>query len=162
MSNIDLDKGGRQPQVVNTYLGPTKGWTSTDSPVDIEWVIEGGGVLIPSGLKAPIISPDWLVINSWTILGYAVGSVIFDIYKVTEAEYLAGTIPSVADSICGSAKPTLAAAASGSSSTLTGWTTRIDQNDVLALNIDSISSFTGLSLILKCSRSIGQFSAPLT
>ena len=159
---VDLDKGGRQPQVVNTYLGPTKGWTSTDSPVDIEWVIEGGGVLLPAGLKAPILSPDWLIINSWTILGYAVGSIVFDIYKITEAQYLAGTIPSAGNSICGSAKPTLSSAVSGSSSTLTGWTTRINQNDVLALNIDSISSFTGISLILKCSRSIGQFSAPLT
>ena len=162
MSNIDLDKGGRQPQVVNTYLGPTKGWTQTDSPVDIEWGIEGGGVLIPAGVKPPIISPDWLIINSWVILGRETGSVTFDIWKVTQDEYIAGTIPSAANSICGSAKPQVTNAKSGLSSTLTGWTTRISQNDVLVLNVDSVSTFLGVSLILKCSRCIGQWSAPLT
>lgn len=158
---VDLDKGGRIPQVVNTYAGPTKGWIQTDSPVDIQWMLEGGGVVIPDGVKPPVQSPDWLVISSWIIYARQTGSIICDIWKVTQDEYLAGTIPSVANSICGSAKPQMAAATSASSSTLTGWTTNIAQNDVLVLNIDSLSSLLGFTLVLKCQRIVGQWSAPL-
>lgn len=161
MSNVDLDQGGRIPQVVRTYLGPTKGWVETDSPVDIEWSLEGGGVEIPIGVKPAIIIPDWLTINSWVILARETGNVVFDIYKVTQTQYLAGTIPTSANSICGSAKPQMTGAKSAQSSTLTGWTTRIDQNDVLALSVDSLSVLLGVTLIVKCVRNIGQYSAPL-
>lgn len=151
----DLDKGGRIPQNVKTYLGPTTGWKYTDSPVDIEWTFEGGGQLIPVGVKPSIIIPDWLTISNCIIIAPVTGSVVFDIWKVPFDTYQDGTPPAVGDSICGAAKPTLTNGVFSEDTTLTGWTTTIDQNDFIAINIDSITTLTAITLILRCIRNIG-------
>ena len=69
--------------------------------------------------------------------------------------YLAGTLPTPADSICGSALPTLTAGVAAESAVLTGWDTQINQNDVLTFHVNSISSLISATLILRCVRVLG-------
>lgn len=153
MTNVDLDQGGRRPQNVRTYLGPSMGWKQTDSPVDIEYAFEGGGGIILPGAKPPILIPDWLTIFGWVLLSSASCSATVDVWKVTLDQYLAGTIPSVANSITGTEIPTLTGSAAAGSTTLAGWTKRINQNDVLAFSIDGNAS--SCTLILRCIRDLG-------
>lgn len=151
----DLDKGGGLPQNVKTNLGPTTGIKITNSPVDIEWQLEGGGGLLLTGARPPIIVPDWLTINSWYILAPIAGSVVIDIWKVSGSTYLNGTVPTVANTITGTDVPTLSSATSAYSLALTGWTKQINQNDVLVINLSSVTNLTSVSLILRCIRNIG-------
>ncbi len=151
----DLDQGGGLPQNIKTNLGPTVGSKITNSPVDIEWLFDGGGGLLLLGQRAPLIVPDWLTINAWFLLSPIVGSVQIDVWKVSGANYLNGILPNAGNSICGSEIPTLTAGTSASSAALAGWTKIISQNDVLVPSILSVANLTQVSLILRCIRNIG-------
>lgn len=156
MANIDLDKGGRIPQIVKTNVGPTLGWKMTDAPIDIEYVLDGGGIPIVAGYKGSLIIPDWCVVNNWVLLSDLVGSIVIDVWKIPLATYLAGTVPNSGNSITGTDIPTLSSQVARQSTLLTGWTTQINQNDVLAFNVNSASGVQRVSLILQCVRIIGQ------
>lgn len=158
MTVIDLDKGGRIPQTHRTYLGPTKGWVYTDEPTDIEWVTTAGGQVINSGFKGVLIIPEWLIINSWLLMSDIQGSIVFDVWKISLATFLAGTPPTVADSITGTDIPTLTNQYAAQGFALTGWTTEIKQNDVLGFNVISCVGISRITLSLLCIREIGQFS----
>lgn len=149
---LDLDKGGRIPQITPTYLGPTKGWVMTDAPTDIEFIINGGGAYISPGVKGALTIPEWVEVNSWVMLSPAVGNVQIDIWKITLDEYLAGTIPTAANSITGSDIPRLVGQSAASSTSLTGWTTSISQNDVIVYHVDALADIFIATLVLKCVR----------
>jgi len=76
------------------------------------------------------------------------GSIVLDIWKDTYANHP----PTVADSICAAAKPTIAAAQKYQDATLTGWTTAIAAGNILFVNVDSITTFTAVTLSLKVTR----------
>jgi len=80
-----------------------------------------------------------------TLLADVSGSIVIDIWKDTYANFP----PTVADTITASAKPTLASAQKAQDSTLTGWTTTIAAGDILAFNVDSITTVTRVTLSLK-------------
>lgn len=155
MVQQDLDKSGRIPQIIKTNLGPTVGWKYTDAPTDIEYVIGGGGDAIRLGYWNGLTIPDWLVVNNWLIYSPDIGSCVIDVYKITRDQTVAGVLPSAADSICGTDKPRLVGQRAAIGFALTGWTTRIDQNDTLGFNVDSVSGITLVTLVLQCVRIIG-------
>lgn len=115
----------------------------------ITFIIDGGGSAITTGEKGDLTIPFACTINEWTLLADQSGSVVVDIWKDTYANYP----PTVADTITGSAKPTISAATKGQSSTLTGWTTSIAAGDCIAFNVDSASTVTRVTLSLKVTRS---------
>lgn len=59
------------------------------------------------------------------------GSIVIDIRKDT------GEFPDSGDSICSATKPTLSSATAYSDSTLSGWTVDGNEDDYLAVNVDS-------------------------
>lgn len=152
---VDLDKSGRIPQTIRTYLGPTTGWKYTDAPTNIEYVIGGGGDAIRLGYANGLLIPDWLIVNNWAMFTDRVGSCQVDVYRVTGDAYLAGTIPSAANSITGTDKPRLVGQSAAFSNLLTGWNLEIDQNDFLGFNVDSASGITQVTVVLQCVRIIG-------
>jgi hypothetical protein len=87
-------------------------------------------------------------INEWTLQANVSGSIVIDIWKDTYANFP----PTVADTITGSAKPTISASNKGNSSTLTGWTTTISAGDVLYFNVDSCSTITEATLTMKVTK----------
>jgi hypothetical protein len=115
----------------------------------IGYAIDGGGEVITTGLLgAGLAIPFSGTIESVTLLADQTGSVVIDIWKDTFANYP----PTVADSICASAKPTLSSAAKSEDTTLTGWTTAIAAGDVLRFNVDSASTLQNVTLILKVTK----------
>lgn len=159
---VDLDKGGRIPQIHRSYLGPTKGWVMTDEPTDIEWVIDNGGQEITAGFSGTLLIPEWLIIHNWFMMSDLLGSIELDIWKMSQDTIRAGSFPSVANTIVGGNYPKIVAAKQGYSATLTGWTTQIDQNDVLAFNVRSATQAVRVTTVLQCVRVIGQFAGPQT
>lgn len=108
-------------------------------------VIDGGGVVLTTGLKGFIRVPYAGTITKWTLLPDQSGSIVMDIWKDTYANHP----PVVGDTITAAAKPTISAATKAESSTLTGWTTTITAGDILAFNVDSVTTITRVILELE-------------
>lgn len=104
----------------------------------LQFLIDGGGAAITTGIKMDLIVPAKCTANSWTVLLDQSGSIQFDLWKDTYANYP----PTVADTITGTDKPLVAAATKGTSSALTGWTTAWSEGDTIRVNVDSITTAT--------------------
>jgi hypothetical protein len=71
-----------------------------------------------------------------------------DIWKDTYANYP----PTSADAITGSAAVSITNNVKNQSSTLTGWTTAVAENDVLRFNISSVTTIQRLTITLDLVR----------
>jgi hypothetical protein len=94
------------------------------------------------GLLGYITIPYNGTITGWQVIGDAVGSCVFDVWKTAS-----GIIPTVANTIAGSEKPTLTAQQINSDLNLTTWaTTSIAVGDIIGISLDSASSLTSIWL----------------
>ena len=107
--------------------------------------MDGAGTALTTGVKGDLEIPFACTINSWTLLGDTTGSIVVDIWKNTYGNFP----PTVANTITGSALPTITTSTKGQSSTLTGWTTTITSGDILRFKVDSCTTITKASLSLK-------------
>jgi hypothetical protein len=114
----------------------------------IEFIVDGGGSAITTGVKGDVEVPFACTINAATLLLDQVGSIVFDIWKTNYA----GFPPTVANTITASAKPTVAAAQKSQDTTLIGWTTSINAGDTLRFNVDSVATTRRATLSLKVTR----------
>ncbi len=110
--------------------------------------IDGGGSALTTGLKGFITVPYACTIQSATLLADQSGSVVVNVYKKAYASFP----PAVGDKITASAPPTITTAQKAQDTTLTGWTTAIVAGDVLAFNVDSCTTITRATLILKVTK----------
>lgn len=115
---------------------------------DVAFIIDGGGSVITTGIKGDIALDFGATINQVTALADQSGSIAVDIWKDTYANYP----PTDADSITASAPVTLSSADKSKDSTLTGWTTSVSSGDTLRFNVDSITTCTRVTIILKMTR----------
>lgn len=104
--------------------------------------IDGGGSAITTGTKGYVEVPYSGTIIEWKIIADLSGSMVFDIWKSN------ASIPTNANSITASAKPTLTTAQRATSTTLTGWTTAVSVNDVFGFEVESASTVTKAVLIV--------------
>lgn len=115
----------------------------------LSFVIDGGGSTPSLGIKAYILIPFACTITSNTLLADQSGSIVVDIFKCTFTQFDAGsTHPVAGDKITASDPPTISSATKAQDTTLTGWTTTISANDVLAFNVNSVSTITRVTLTL--------------
>ena len=73
------------------------------------------------------------------------GSAVVDIWRSTYAAYP----PTVANSLCASALPTISAGIKYQDTTLTGWTKTLAAGDILLVHLASTSTLTNLVVALK-------------
>ncbi len=115
---------------------------------DIEIIIDGGGAEIGTGEHGHLMV-DWdCEIEQVTLLADQSGSIVIDIWNDDYADYP----PADGDSITASAPPTISGAIKSQDSTLTGWTKTIAAGDILAFNVDSVSTIERVSVVLKVVR----------
>jgi hypothetical protein len=119
--------------------------TSNQRTREIVFVIDGGGAAITTGVKGFIPIDFNCTINQVTLLADQTGSIVIDVWKDTYANFP----PTDADTITASAVPTISAATKSQNSTLTGWTTAITAGDILGFNVDSVTSITKATIVLK-------------
>lgn len=119
-----------------------------------QFIIDGGGSVIPQGLKGYLEIPFDCLITGVTLLADQTGSIHMDIWKTTYANFNAGvTHPVLADSIVASAPPSLVNAYKSQDLTLTGWTTTISRGDILAFVVsEAVISITRLTISIKLQR----------
>lgn len=133
---------GTAGQVLTSAGNAAPVWT--DQFLSITYVFSNIG----AGDQGDLTVPFDCTITEWTLLADVSGSAVIDIWEDTYANYP----PTVADTITGSAKPTISASTKGSSSTLTGWTTTIAAGSTLRFNVDSASTLSRVTLSLKVKR----------
>ena len=116
-----------------------------DDKVSINFIIDGGGSAITTGIKGFIEIPFAMTIEGWTILGDQSGSIVVDVWKDTYALFP----PTVADTIAGTEKPTLATAQKNQDLSLTTWTTSVAAGDIIAFNVDSITTVQRVTVAIR-------------
>jgi hypothetical protein len=114
----------------------------------INFLIDGGGSAITTGIKGDVQLDFACTIDSATLLADQSGSIVVDIWKDTYANFPATD----ADSITASAVPTISTATKSTDASLTGWTTSISAGDILRFNVDSVTSIERVTVALKVTR----------
>ena len=114
----------------------------------IQFIIDGGDVVITTGQKGHVVVPYDCVVTGWDILADQSGSIVVDVWKDTYANFP----PTVGDTVTGTEKPTLASAQKNQDLTLTTWTTALTKGDVLAFNVDSATTVLRVTVCLRVMR----------
>jgi hypothetical protein len=109
-----------------------------------ELVIDGNGSVITTGVKADLVVLSACTIASVTLLADVSGSIVIDIWRDSYANYP----PTVGDTICASARPTLSSAIKSYDATLSGWSKLCSKGDVLRFNVVSASTVTRVTVAL--------------
>lgn len=125
-------------------------WALDDGTTNIVYVIDNSGSAITTGIKGDLSIPFACTITGVILLADTSGSIVIDIWKDSYANFP----PTVADKITASAKPTISSSNKSSDSTLTGWTVAIAAGDILRFNVDSASTVTRVTILLKVNRFI--------
>lgn len=127
----------------NTYA------PATAATAAVGYTINGNGAVITTGVVGVGLTiPFAATINSVTLQADQTGSIVIDIWKDSYANFP----PTVTDSICASAKPTISASNKSLDTTLTGWTTAIAAGDIFYFNVDSCATITNVVLTLKVTK----------
>lgn len=114
----------------------------------IQFIVDGGGALIVTGIKGDLEIPYACTITAVKLLADQTGSIVVDIWKDAYANYP----PTDADSITAAAPPTITTAVKSSDATLTGWTTTVNAGDILRYNVDSVTSIERVTISLTVTR----------
>ena len=124
-------------------------------PSTIEYVIDGLGVAISTGVKGYLSIPFTGVITSAVLIADQSGTVTVNLWKCTYAQFDGGlTHPVAADSITGGNPPALSSATKNTSN-LSGWSLTMSQGDVLAFQIPTLATnITRVTLALGVTRTV--------
>jgi len=105
----------------------------------------GGGVAMTVGLVNYFTVPFACTISTWSMT-VDTGSATIDVWKTATGT----AIPTASNTITASATPAISSGTAHHSTTLTGWTTAVSANDIIAFQIKAVSGATLASLILEC------------
>ena len=108
--------------------------------------IDGSGAAITTGVKGYVVVPYGATITGWYLIGTPSGSLVIDVWKAS------GAIPTVANTIAGTEKPTLSSAQLANDTDLSSWTTGIAAGDLIGFNVDSCSGCTWASLVIAVTK----------
>lgn len=108
------------------------------------FIIDGGGEIITTGVKGYLRIPFSGIIDRVTLTADQAGSVQVDIWKSSYADFP----PADANSITGGHEPKITASNKYEDASLTGWTTSLNEGDILAFNVDSVTSITRVTVNL--------------
>ena len=118
----------------------------------IEFVVDGGGSEITTGRKLDLQIPFPCTIESVVLLSDQDGSIQIDVWKTTYDNYDNSSHPVDGDSITASAVPAISSASKSKDETLAEWTPTITEGDILTFYVDSCTTITRCTMVLKIKR----------
>lgn len=113
----------------------------------IGMVFDGGGSPPTIASVGYIVAQFSGTIDQWSVVSDVSGSAVIDVWKA------AGAIPTIANTIAGSEKPTLSSQQLNSDTSLTTWTTTVTAGDVFGFSIDSVTTCTRLTVEVRIQES---------
>lgn len=132
--------------------GPTGSTGPSMTVGGLQFVIDGGGSTLTTGLKGYLQVDFACTITQATLLADQSGSVVVDIFKCAYSAFDPPTVPGTSEKITASAPPTISSAKKSQDTTLSGWTVTIDAGDILAFNINSVTTIQRVTVDLKVNR----------
>jgi len=139
--------GASGPQGVSGVSGYS-GLAASPFNDSIDFILDGGGAPIPTGLRGYFSLAFPCEILQVTMVADAMGSIQVDIWKSTYATFP----PDIIDSIVAGNYPTISSAQKSQDLTLTGWDTTLNAGDILAFYVLSTSCITNCTISLKVMR----------
>jgi hypothetical protein len=144
--------GGPTGNVGPTGVTGATGHTGPSQVFGVQFIIDGGGTLIQTGLKGYLQFDFACIISGVTLLADQTGSIVVDIWKTAYSTFNPGTHPVVGDTITGASVPTISSGVKYQDTTLTGWTTAVGAGDVIAFNVNSAANVQRVTVDLKVTR----------
>lgn len=135
--------GATGPQGPQGETGP-QGPAGSVSSYSIVGSFNGAGSPLTEGETCLVRINRSLTITGWTILNDVSGSITYDIWVDSYANYP----PTDADSIVASAAPAVSSALKNASTSLTGWTTSLSEGDVVVFALDTVDGVVGVSQLI--------------
>ena len=123
------------------------GITNNPNVLGLEFVIDGGGATIATGIKGYLEVPFACTVNTWTLLADTTGSVTIDVYSDAYASY--GTNTSM---VGAGTKPTISSATKAQSAPASWTTTSIAAGNIIGFNVTSVSAVARVTISLKVTR----------
>lgn len=118
----------------------------------MEFVCDGSGSTLSLMTYGYLEIPFNCTIVASTLMSDQVGSCVLDVRRTTAAAFNPPTHPSAADSLTASAPPTIVSGTISQDITLTGWTTTLNQGDIVGVAVVSATTVTRVTLSLKVQR----------
>lgn len=109
------------------------------------YTFDGGGAVIPLNKTGYYRVPYACAIANWSI-SVDTGTITIDIWKVANGT----AIPVNANSITAAATPAIATGTHIKSTTLTGWTTAVATDDIVAFSVEAITGATVANITVGC------------
>ncbi len=109
----------------------------------LNFVIDGGGSAITTGIKGVVVLDGDYTVTGWTIIADQSGSIVVDVNRATYTNF-----PTTA-SIAGTELPTLSSVQKAEDLTLSSWTTTLSARDVLEFQVDSATTVTRVTVALR-------------
>jgi hypothetical protein len=136
-------------QVTGTLPVANGGTGITNNPnvLGLEFVIDGGGVAITTGIKGYLEVPFACTVNTWTLLADVSGSITVDVYSDAYASY--GTNTSM---VGAGTKPAIASATKAQSAPASWTTTSITAGNIIGFNVTAATTVTRVTISLKVTR----------
>ena len=136
-------------QVTGTLPVANGGTGITNNPnvIGIEFVIDGGGAAITTGIKGYLEVPFACTVNTWTLLADTSGSITVDVYSDTYANY--GTNTSM---VGAGTKPVISSATKAQSAPSSWTTTSIAAGNIVGFNVTAATTVTRVTISLKVTR----------
>ena len=136
-------------QVTGTLPVANGGTGITNNPnvIGIEFVIDGGGAAITTGIKGYLEVPFACTVNTWTLLADTSGSITVDVYSDTYANY--GTNTSM---VGAGTKPVISSATKAQSAPSSWTTTSIAAGNIVGFNVTAAPTVTRVTISLKVTR----------
>jgi hypothetical protein len=106
------------------------------------------GSALATGVLCYVVAAAACTIQSWDILVDA-GTATVDVWKVASGT----AVPTVSNSIVSSAAPAISTGTSLHSTTLTGWTTAVEQYDRIGFNLTTTSGPKYIYVGVNCDES---------
>jgi hypothetical protein len=144
VSNLTLTDGVSGDYVLHNGTNLVR----AESTSSVQFLIDGSGSAIETGIKGDIRIPFAGTITGAYLLADQTGSIVIDLWKDTTANFP----PTVADTITASAKPTISSALKAEDTTLTGWTTTVSAGDIIRVNVDSCTIIQRCLVVLNFKR----------
>ena len=145
-TRLPAGTSGRYLKTLGAGANPE--WSTLNFKGQLGITIDGAGTPISSGLKGYLRVPYSCTINSAQIVATAPGDISIDIWKDSFVNFP----PAVTDSITASAPVSLSSAQASNDSTLTGWTTSIQEGDYLAFYVNAPATVSKITLSLEVTR----------
>lgn len=126
----------------------TVGFSTSFTLSGLNFIIDGGGSVITTGIKGDLLMPFGTRIFDAFLLADQSGSIKIDIWRQSFSDYP----PEDANTITGGNEPEISSAVKWSSDELSGglvnWERDLKALDTLRINVDSVTTITRVTLAL--------------